>query len=223
MKYVTLLFALLVTSHALAEDAAVAASSLPTLSLSAVSAAPEGDDLGPAPGRGRLIQHHGFYVAPAVGVTTLNDDVAPLIAMRAAWLANRSFGVGLAVNAVANEFDEKLHYKGRALSAYGGLLLQYVIGSTRLLHGFIETTVGGGRACLQTGIEGSDTGKDDCGPRHGFFMLEPMANLEINVSSFMRVSLGVGYRVAAAGSASEISSKNLGGFVSKTALEFGRF
>jgi hypothetical protein len=221
MTKLTLISALLlVSSSALAEDTATAASSVAAASFSSVSGAPQVDDLD-VPRRGRLVKHHGFYAAPTFGVTTMNSDVAPIVGMRAAWLANRTFGLGFSFNALANELDEPAHYKGRALGGYGGLLLQYVIGSSHAVHGFIDTTVGGGVMCLQTGVPSED-GLDDCSG-HGFFMVEPTANIEFNVARFMRISLGVGYRVAVAGDASEISSDELGGIVSKTALQFGRF
>lgn len=40
-----------------------------------------------------------------------------------------------------------------------------------------------------------------------------MANLEINVARFLRVSLGAGYRVALASNANELSSSQISGFV----------
>jgi hypothetical protein len=217
-SFVSALLLASVSSQALADDTVATSGQLPVVALSAAIGATQRDDL-EVPRR-RLIQHHGYYAAPTFGVTSLDGDVAPMVGMRAAWLANHSVGVGFAVNALANQVDEKANYKGRALGGYGGLLLQYVIGSTHLLHGFVDTTVGGGVMCLQTGSTEGD--EDNC-HGHGFFAVEPSANLEINVARFMRVSLGAGYRVAVAGDASQLSSANLSGFVGRTALQFGHF
>lgn len=224
MNKTSLFAALLVatlSSSALAQDRGASAAQISTTALSAINAAPARDDLD-VPQRGRLVHHHGYYVAPTVGVTSLDGELAPLIGIRAAWLANRSFGLGFAFNGTLNQLDEKLHYKGRALSVYGGLLVQYVIGDSHIFHGFIDTTIGGGTSCRQTGVIDGDPEKDDCHGK-GFFMFEPMANLEINVARFMRVSLGAGYRVAVASNANELSSAQISGFVGKTAVEFGRF
>jgi hypothetical protein len=215
------LLATILSTSALADDRGESAAQLSVAALSASSVTPRRDDLD-VPRRGRLVHHHGYYLAPTVGVTTLDGELAPLIGMRAAWLANRSFGLGFSVNGTINQLDEKLHYKGRALSVYGGLLVQYVLGESHILHGFIDTTIGGGQSCRQTGVIDGDPGKDDCHGK-GFFMFEPMANLEINVARFMRVSLGAGYRVAVASNANELSSAQISGFVGKTALEFGSF
>ena len=135
---------------------------------------------------------------------------------------NRSFGLGFSFSGTLNQTDEKLHYKGRAIGLYGGLLTQYVIASSHILHGFIDTTIGGGLTCRQTGVVDGDPEKDDCHGK-GFFMVEPMANLEINVARFLRVSLGGGYRVAVASNDNQLSSSQISGFVGKTSLEFGSF
>lgn len=208
-----------VSSQALAQDSTNSAAALTAVSLSAAATGPARDDLD-VPRRGRLVQHHGYYAAPSFGVTSLDGGVAPVVGVRAAWLANHTFGVGFAFNALANEIDEKIDYKGRAIALYGGLLLQYVIGSSHVFHGSIDTTVGGGMSCRFTGDTLGD--EDDCHGR-GFMAVEPSANLEINVASFMRLGLGAGYRVAVASSANELSSAELSGFVGKTTLQFGRF
>jgi hypothetical protein len=175
----------------------------------------EPDDV---PRRNRLVHHHGFYAAPTFGVTNLDGGVAPMVGIRAAWLANHAIGVGLAFNALANQVNQPLDYKGRALGGYGGLLLQHIFGESHVVHGSVDTTIGGGVMCRQTGKADGD----DCVGK-GFFALEPMANLEIDVFSAMRLSLGAGYRLAIARAGDELSSGDISGFVGKAALEFGRF
>lgn len=222
MSKTSLISALLlasVSSQALADDSGVTSSQLSAVALTAAATGPQRDDLD-VPRRGRLIDHHGYYAAPNFGVTSFDGSFAPVIGMRAAWLANHSYGVGVAFNALGNEVDEKIDYKGRALGIYGGLLLQYVIGSTHVVHGFVDTVVGGGLSCRFTGDNEGD--EDEC-HGHGFFLLEPSANVEFNVASFMRLSLGAGYRMAVASSSNEMSNADLSGFVGKTSLHFGRF
>jgi hypothetical protein len=208
-----------VSSQALADDSGAASSQLAAVALTAAATGPQRDDL-EVPRRGRLIKHHGYYAAPTFGVTSLDGSVAPVVGVRAAWLANHSFGVGFAFNALGNEVDEKIDYKGRAISIYGGLLLQYVLGSSHVVHGSIDTVVGGGMSCRYTGDTEGD--EDECHGR-GFFMVEPTANVEFNLAPFMRLSLGAGYRAAVASSSSEFSNADLSGFVGKTSLQFGRF
>jgi hypothetical protein len=208
-----------VSSQALADDSAAASSQLPAVALTAVASTPRRDDLD-VPQRGRLIEHHGYYAAPSLGVTSFDGVAAPVLGVRTAWLVNHSFGLGAAFNLTGNELDEKIDYKGRALGAFGGVLLQYVVGASHAVHGSVDTTVGGGWSCRYTGNTEGDS--DECHGR-GFFMLEPMANVEFNLAKFMRLSLGAGYRVGIAGKSNEFSNGELSGFVGRTNLQFGRF
>ena len=84
----------------------------------------------------------------------LDGSAAGLIGLRAAWLANHTLGVGVAFNALANQLDDT---RGRALGAYGGLLLQHVFGEGRVVHGSVDATVGAGAACRQTGNAHGDS------------------------------------------------------------------
>jgi hypothetical protein len=207
---------LLASSSALAQDGSVHAT-LPAASFTTMASATRVDDAD-VPRRGRLIEHHGFYGAPTLGVTMLDGRAAPVIGVRTAWIANRSWGLGMAANAMGNELDEPLHHTGRAFGVYGGVLLQYIVGSSHRVHGFVDGTLGGGVICQQSG----SSGDDDCVGR-SFFAFEPTANLEINVFSAMRIAIGAGYRVALASEGSPLSSRELSGFVSKAALQFGKF
>jgi hypothetical protein len=176
------------------------------------------DESNDVPHRGRLIEHHGFYAAPTFGVTSLDGGVAPLVGVRAAWLANHTIGVGVAFNALANKVDEKLDQRGRALGGYGGLLVSHVFGQGHAVHGSVDATVGAGAACRQTGSANGD----DCLGK-SFFVFEPMASLEVDVVRAFRLSFGAGYRLAIAGESGSLSSADLSGFVGKAALEFGSF
>lgn len=214
-KLSIIVLVLLTSSGALAQEAA---GSLRAAFFSTAPVLARFDEADEAPHGGRLVHHHGFYAAPTFGVTNLDGGVAPMVGMRAAWLANHSIGVGLAFNALANQVNQPLDYKGRALGGYGGLLLQHVFGEQHVVHGSVDATVGGGVMCRQTGkAEG-----DDCVGK-AFFAFEPMANLEVDVFSAMRLSLCAGYRLAIAAAGGELSSGDISGFVGKLALQFGRF
>ena len=213
-KLALMSLSMLVCSSALADEGVPP---LPSVSLSAVSSAARVDDVD-VPRRGQLIERHGFYGAPTFGVTMLDRMGAPTVGMRSAWLANDTVGVGFALNAVANHVKEDIGYAGRGVSFYGGLLLEYLIAADRPLHGFLDATIGPGVICQQTGRDGDE----DC-VGHSFFAFEPTANLQLNVSSAMRVSVGAGYRLAVGSEGSPLTNRELGGFVSRAALQFGKF
>ena len=162
-----------------------------------------------------------WYVAPTSAATTIDDDLIYLPGVRGAWLPNRNLGLGLAFNVFMNEeitgvaaLDD-----ARVAGVYGGFMLQYVVGSTRLVHGLIDTTLGGGGLCIREPL----SSLEDCESTHAFFAIEPTLSVEINVASFARLAVGGGYRFAFAEAGSPLSNSELGGFVARTSFEFGQF
>jgi len=103
------------------------------------------------------------------------------------------------------------------VGTYGGLLLQYVVESNRLLHATLESTLGSGRWCVEISEE-----RDGCLGRN-FMVFEPVANLEVNVAKHVRVATGVGYRFAVAGSGTGPDSEGMSSLVARTSLVFGSF
>ena len=206
----------LTASIASAQEAAAEPSAAAYASPLSVGA--RSDDGGGAYRFGKAVQHHGFYAAPTFGVTALDGAVAPVVGMRAVWIADHTFGVGMAFNATSNQVDEELDYPGRVFGGYGGLLLQYIVGQDHAVHGSVDATLGGALVCRQT----EESLEDGCDGA-GFFMVEPMANIEFDLFKAMRLSLGAGYRLAAGDGQNGVTHKDASGVVGKAALEFGRF
>jgi hypothetical protein len=209
---------LLSSSAAVAQDANTnAAGVLPAGASSVILAAPEQERVETI-FDGKVIEHHGFYVAPTLGLTAVNGDLASTGGLRSAWLVNHRFGLGLAVNGFSNDTDGNGSQAERIEGGYAGILLQYVIASNRRLHGSIDATVGGGGACI--GMARADDG--DC-REVGFFAVEPTANLELNLARWARASIGGGYRVTVSEDKSPLASDALNGFVLRSSVAFGRF
>jgi len=163
----------------------------------------------------------GWYVAPSFGVTAAAGHFGYSTGIRGAWVMNRTFGVGLSASSLGWNGETREGSGvgvGRTRGAYGGLLLQYNLAERGLVHGFVDATLGGGATC-EDDPSGGDT---SCHDTHAFLVVEPAANLEINVISFMRVAIGAGYRFAGPGSARAFGS-DMSGLVARTSLEFGRF
>lgn len=72
--------------------------------------------------------------------------------------------------------------------------------------------------CQQNGTTG-----DDVCIRQSFFALEPMADLELAISPQVRMTVRAGYPMAVAESGATLSNDDLSGFVTKPALELGKF
>jgi hypothetical protein len=182
--------------------------------------APDADEPATLAGSRGFIKHNGWYIAPSIGATTLDGHLSSLVGLRGGWVVNRQFGIGLAGNAFGWDTThiDSPRPSTRVDGGYGGLLLQYIIASDKLLHGSIETTIGGGALCYDT-----SSSRRDCSDAITFFVFEPTANLELNVTSFMRIGVGGGYRFAALDDTSTAYRPELRGFVTRTSIKFGQF
>lgn len=157
----------------------------------------------------------GWFLAPTIGTTVFDERVHYLPGLRGGFYLNKRFAVGVAAHGVVGS-DTKVDGDGvRHLGSYGGLLLQYVWRSDSLIHGTVESTIGDGRWCV-AGMGGSDA----CSQ---FMVLEPAANVEINVAKHVRIATGVGYRLAVAGDADGPSSRDVSGLVIRSSLILGSF
>jgi opacity protein-like surface antigen len=157
----------------------------------------------------------GWFVAPTFGTTGWGGTLAYSPGLRGGIYLNRRLAIGLAVNGLANG-DSNLGTKdGRSFGTYGGLLLQYVVQSNRVVHVTFESTIGDGRWCA--------TNHDsDCVGRR-FIVVEPAANLEVNIARHIRFTTGFGYRFAVAGSGDGPSSRDMSSLVVRSGLVFGSF
>ncbi len=219
-KLSMVLASLLCSSSALAQDLpAASATSAVALSATAVAARQSrNDDAESLIGRRRLIHHHGWYAAPSLGVTIIDGDAAAMMGVRTGWLINHRFGLGFAASAFSNDITDDGSSRGKVEGGYGGVALQYVLAAGRRVHGYVETTIGGGGVCVYKGF--IDDG--ECG-EYAFFAFENTTNLEVNLTSFARASVGAGFRLVASEDDNPLSNRELGGFVARTAVSFGRF
>lgn len=157
----------------------------------------------------------GWFVSPTFGTTGWGGALEYSPGLRGGIYLNQRLAIGLAVNGLANGDSHLGKNDGGNFGTYGGLLLQYVVQSNRLVHLAVESTIGDGHWCA------SDANSDCAGKR--FIILEPAANLEVNIARHVRFSTGVGYRFAVAGSGDGPSSRDMSSLVVRSGLVFGSF
>jgi hypothetical protein len=197
----------------------------------------------PTPGAGSFIieeVEQGVVFAPDVRVTEVDGRTAVLAGGYIGWLSDRTWLVGGGGYWLANQEDD-------LEMAYGGMVLEWQArGHERIGFG-IRGLVGGGGATLGS-TYGDYFGLDDIGltpdPRsrnarysmrggHGpraigadtrilvheyFFVVEPQANVIVQLTRWARLDLGVGYRATAgAGSLDD----ELSGASASVAIQFG--
>jgi hypothetical protein len=215
MKFATVssLLSMFVASSALAQTADQPAPATPV----AATPAQEEPQTVTSGLRGGPAQISGWFVAPTFTTSSFDGSLAYSPGIRTGIFLNRRVAVGLAGHAVGNGDSYYYGTPVRNVGTYGGLLLQYVVESNRLVHATFESTLGGGRWCVEISEE-----RDGCMGRN-FLAFEPMANVELNVAKHVRVAAGVGYRFAVAGSGPGPDSDRLSSLAARTSIIFGSF
>jgi hypothetical protein len=106
-------------------------------------------------------------------------------------------GAGLAHPNKRTEFGDKSYTdnKDYVNFGYGGGMIEYYFFPKRLVHLSIGTTIGGGGLSFSSHKDNDD---DDDNEHHStadkFFVVEPEANIFVNITRFCRVGIGGSYR-----------------------------
>jgi len=161
----------------------------------------------------------GWFVGPTFATTGFAGQLAYSPGLRGGIYLNRRLAVGAAINGLGSDDSSFGTHEIRNVGSYGGLLLQYVVQSNRLVHATLETTIGSG----QWYVRAADTNGQDVSDGRRFLAVEPAANVELNVARHVRFATGVGYRFAVAGAGTGPSSGDMSSLVVRTSLVFGSF
>ncbi|MGB1243522.1 MAG: hypothetical protein ACPG49_13425 [Chitinophagales bacterium] len=142
----------------------------------------------------------GGFLAFSAKVADINGQAGVLTGGQLAMVLNHSLniglaGYGLATNVNANYMD----VSGKDYffeMGYGGLLIEPVIGTNKLVHISVPIILGGGWAGV-TDERFYEVGFDydhDVVESDVFWVVEPSVNVEVNIWKIARIGFGMGYR-----------------------------
>jgi hypothetical protein len=179
----------------------------------------------------------GFVIAPDAKFTEVNDRFATLAGVYGGWLSDRTLLIGAGAYWLTNrDHDFKMQY--------GGGIVRWTIGGHRTLGLSTGALIGIGDATLPRRygdlFRVADGGTTSAGrtarfvndARFGrgitsetpvrinddFFIAEPQVNAIWNITGWMRLDAGVGYRLIGA---SDLLDDQLRGVSGSIALQFG--
>jgi hypothetical protein len=170
----------------------------------------------------------GGYCAFTAGYSVIDDKHALLFGGRFGWLASHAVGIGFGANGFINEFhyEPSLDMDVFLAGAYGGLYIEPIVFPRSPIHLSFPVLLGaGGISYISKEQSMNDNLIQDS---EAFLIVEPACELELNLTRFFRLSMGVSYRfpspfnVGLSGTpkASAESLKGLGYTVS---MKFGKF
>lgn len=143
--------------------------------------------------------HSGGYGAIQFKGSRFKNSAVILMGIRGAWIANRSFGLGIDLNGVLplskfDDVDPEGLVEGILVGGYGGLLLEPVLFSNKLVHLIFPVSLGAGWLGYLEDWEDQTYYSAHLLDDDFFWYLEPGVALEINVTNYFRISTGISKR-----------------------------
>lgn len=169
---------------------------------------------------------HGGYGAFVLKFTTLNNEFAVLAGARGGWIINHTVAIGFAGYGVANNIHSfMLGPLGERflMLGYGGLDLEFILNSDDLVHLSFHSLIGGGSVGFRNGMEDDWMANDGGGHHDGFFVVEPGVNLDLNVMTWFRASVGASYRYVSGITSGASKNDDIRGPSAMLTLRFGEF
>jgi hypothetical protein len=159
----------------------------------------------------------GFFGAPVVKFSQVKSEFAVFAGGRGGWIINHVFSLGLGGYGLANDIQIEgigLGFGRDIEFGYGGLELEYINSSSKVLHFTLYGLLGGGGVTLPATVPELDD---------AVFVAEPKANLVLNVASAMRIGVGAGYRWVTGTNSRYYGSGDLSAAMIDLTLFFGKF
>lgn len=166
---------------------------------------------------------HGGYGGPVVKFSQVNGKFGVLVGGHGGWIINHTLVIGGGGYGLTNDVEANAlgpSNKKYIDFGYGGFEVEWVMNSDKLVHFSVHTLIGGGSVAYQR-EDSTDRAED----LDGFFVLEPGVTLDLNVTTWMRFSVGASYRyINGVDSNLKLSSnKDLSGLSAMVMLRFGKF
>jgi hypothetical protein len=185
------------------------------------------------------IEHHGGYGAFEMKLCP-GSDYAIWTGIRGGWIVNRTFSIGgaaygLLPTKTSSNIIDGVERQSRHTGGYGGLFFEYINSSNKMIH-FTGNLMLGFGALTSHEYYGNTLIEydDDRYPVAIFAVIEPGVTVDVNVSKYFRMGIGVSYKVAPYFDAmywhdpksitTEIlDKKELSGLAINIAFKFGKF
>jgi hypothetical protein len=136
----------------------------------------------------------GAYGSFSTGYTVIDDKHALLFGGRFSWLPGKSIGVGIGATGFINEFhyEPSLDMDVFLAGGYGGIYIEPILFPRWPVHLSFPVLFGaGGISFVSRDGELYDNFIEDS---KAFLIIEPSAELELNLTRFFRLAFGATYR-----------------------------
>ncbi len=164
---------------------------------------------------------NGGFGGPVVKFTEIDGKFGLLVGGRGGWIMNHTFVLGFGGYGLVNQLDSDFILNGEMLPlmmGYGGFEMEYIFSPDNLVHFSIYLLLGGGGLTYKELHDWNSLKVTD-----NFWIAEPAVNVELNISSFFRISAGVGYRLVSDVNLGDLTNSDIGGIGGVLTFKFGKF
>jgi len=167
---------------------------------------------------------HSGYGAITLGYSEIENLNGVTIGARGAYIIGHWFAIGFGGTGFINDVSYNISIDQNFLSGgYGGLLLEPIVLPWFPVHISIPVLFGAGRIAYVTSYGSDEINEVLIEDASSFVILEPGAELELNILRYFRISLGVSYRLTTEINLYDTSTFPLNGWSGNIALKFGKF
>jgi hypothetical protein len=178
----------------------------------------------------KSIQSSGFYGALTNSSTSINGEYANLGGLYFGYFINQKLLIGVggaATNTALRVPEANKTISGADLRyQYGhfGLMTEYVVNSNKKVHFAFNLLSGAGFTAQYLDSDRDEKRYKNYSHDTDFFVvLEPGAQVEINLTKWMRLSPGISYRQTIGSDAKGLDDSDLSNVSGNVALKLGRF
>jgi len=147
---------------------------------------------------GRDRSHGGGYGVFTGGYSVIDDKHAVLFGGRFGWLAGHSMGVGFGATGFINEYhyESSLDRNVYLAGGYGGLYIEPILFPRSPVHVSFPVLLGAGGVSYVS--DDASYNNNIIEDSEAFLLIEPGAEVELNLTRFFRLAIGATYRLPTA-------------------------
>jgi hypothetical protein len=170
----------------------------------------------------------GAYGSFSVGYSSVDNKQAVLLGGRFSWIASHYIGIGIGGTGFINEYhyEPSLDREVFLTGGYGGLYLEPILFPRFPVHLSFPVLLGAGGISYIS--KDPDLNSNYVEDSEAFLLIEPSAELELNMTKFFRLAIGASYRfptpfdVGLSGTPTA-NAESLKGFSYMVTFKFGKF
>jgi hypothetical protein len=170
----------------------------------------------------------GGYCAFTTGYSVIDDKHAVLFGGRFGWLASHSIGIGLGATGFINEFhyEPSIDMDVFLAGGYGGLYIEPILLPRSPVHLSFPVLFGAGGISYVSKVANLNNNLIE--DSEAFLIIEPAAELEMNLTRFFRLAIGASYRFPTAfdvglSDTPKASAESIRGMSYMVTFKFGKF